>query len=161
MDPIGTVRREDHGDDDGYSIWVRQHPGYPDVELIDTEWTCVWSTAPGNLGARLGDRQLLDHTRVIGGVPGTPAQTAADVRLNDPVETLPDALYWTNEPVRGIVVGIVGRPNAHCTILFDEPQLVQSADPSEPPVRYTHWGVSRLSFRLLSEDEIDTPGGDE
>lgn len=153
MEPIGTVRREDHSDDEGYSIWVRQHPGYPDVEMINTEWTCVWSTAPGNLGARLGD-DIIEHSRIIGGVPGTPAQTAADVRLNDPVETLPGALYWTDEPVRGIVVGIVGRPNAYCTILFDQPQAV--TDPPEEKTTYTHWGVSRLHFRLLDDDPFES-----
>lgn len=153
MDPIGTVRREDHDDDDGespgYTIWVRQDPGYPDSEMVNTEWTCIWSTSLGNIGGRHGD-SITEVSRVIGAVPNTPAQTAADVRLNDRVETLPGALYWTDEPVRGIVVAIIGRPNAHCTILFDEPQAV--TDPPEEKTTYTHWGVSRLGFRLLEED---------
>lgn len=149
MDPIGTVRREDHTEE-GHTIWVRQDPGYPDSEMANTEWTCIWSTYAPGMGHRLGDEQVVQFSRIIGYVPGTPAQTAADVRLNDPVETLPGALYWTDEPVRGIVVAIIGRPNAHCTILFDEPQAV--TDPPEEKTTYTRWGVSRLGFRLLEED---------
>jgi hypothetical protein len=152
MDPIGTVRREDHEDEPvGYSIWLRQDPGYPDSEMRDTEWTCIWSTSPGNIGVRHGD-DITTCSRVIGAVPGTPAQTAADVRLDDRVETLPGGLYWTDEPVQGTIVAIVGRPDAHCTILFDEPQQVPSYEPGEPGVRYTHWAVSRLNFRILEED---------
>jgi hypothetical protein len=149
MDPIGTVRREDHHDDGeapGHTIWVRQDPGYPDSEMANTEWTCVWSTSPGNIGGRHGD-SITEVSEVIGYVSGTPAVTAADVRLNDRVETLPGALYWTNEPVQGHVVGILP---AHCTIKFDQPQVL--GDSPEDRTTYTHWGVSRLSFRLL-EDE--------
>jgi hypothetical protein len=149
MDPIGTVRREDHEDGSGHTVWLRQDPGYPDSEMRDTEWTCIWSTALGNIGVRLGD-DITTCSRVIGAVPGTPAQTAADIQLNDRVETLPGALYWTDEPVRGIVVAIVDRPNAHCTILFDEPQAV--TNPPEEKTTYAHWGLSRLGFRLLEED---------
>jgi hypothetical protein len=149
MDPIGTVRREDHKEGEGQSIWIRQDPGYPDSEMTDTEWTCIWSTAVGNIGYRLGDR-IAQVSQIIGAVPGTPAQTAADVELHDRVETLPGALYWTDEPVRGIIVAIIGRPHAHCTILFDEPQA--ATNPPHQDTTYTHWGVSRLSFRLLEED---------
>jgi hypothetical protein len=149
MDPIGTVRREDH-EVEGHTIWVRQDPGYPDSEMTDTEWTCVWSTFAPSMGRRMGDEAVTEVSRVIGYVPGTPAQTAADVQLNDRVETLPGTLYWTDEPVQGIVVAIVGRPNAHCTILFDEPQAV--TNPPEEKTTYPHWGVSRLGFRLLEED---------
>src|SRR4051812_46089455 len=113
MDPIGTVRREDHAEE-GHTIWVRQDPGYPDSEMIDTEWTCIWSTFAPSMGRRMSDGAVTKHSRVIGAVPGTPAQTAADVHLNDRVETLPGALYWTDEPVQGIVIAIVGRPSARC-----------------------------------------------
>lgn len=149
MDPIGTVRREDHKDGDGHSIWLRQDPGYPDSEMIDTEWTCVWSTAEGNIGARHGD-SITACSKVIGYVPGTPAQTAADVRIDDRVETLPGGLYWTEEPVQGTVVGIINHPDAHCTILFDQPQEIEDA--VYGIVRHTHWAVSRLRLRLLEED---------
>jgi len=151
MDPIGTVRRQDHKSEPGVSIWIRMNPSYPDNQFTDTEWTCIWSTANNWIGVRSGD-DLIDFSEVIGTVPGTPAQTAADVQLGDRVETLPGALYWTDEPVQGVVVAIVSHPSAHCTILFDEPQAV--TDPSEEKTTYTHWGVSRLHFRLLDEDEV-------
>lgn len=147
MDPIGTVRRENHKDDGGYSIWMRQHPGYPDSEMIDTEWTCVWSTAPGNFGARLGD-DITAHSVVIGGAPGTPAQTGADVQRGDRVETLPGALYWTDEPVQGRVIAVGVSTDRHVTIEFDEPQHLKG----EFPATYTHWGMFRQNFRLLDED---------
>lgn len=148
MDPIGTVRREDHKEGKGHSIWVCQNPGYPDSEMTDTEWTCIWSTSPGTIGYRLGDR-ITEYSRVIGYVPGTPAQTAADVRLNDRVETLPGALFWTEEPVQGVVVAIKNRPETHCTIAFDQPQTTRLGD---EVVTYTRWSVTRLHFRLLEED---------
>lgn len=90
MDPIGTVRREDHGVHQ-HTIWVRQDPGYPDSELTNTEWTCIWSTAEGNIGCRLGDAVVSKHP-IIGHVPGTPASTGADVEIGDEVMiTVPDA----------------------------------------------------------------------
>ena len=148
MDPIGTVRREDHRDGSGHTIWVRQDPGYPDSEMVDTEWTIVWSTDPGSAGGRHGD-DITEISKVIGAVPGTPAQTASDVQLGDRVETLPGALYWTDEPVRGNVVAIIGRPNARCTIAFDE---AQKDECPEFPTTFTSWSVSRLLFRVLEED---------
>lgn len=75
MDPVGTVRREEHGD--GHSIWVRQHPGYPDSELTGTEWTCVWSTVPGKPGDRLED-ETASAFALVGAVPGTPADTGEE-----------------------------------------------------------------------------------
>jgi hypothetical protein len=87
MDPIGTIRREDHRDDGegpGYSIWLRMQPTYPDDQLPDTEWTCLWSTSPGNIGSRLGD-DIVKHSEIIGQVPGTPAYTGADVEQGDHV----------------------------------------------------------------------------
>lgn len=148
MDPIGTVRHEDHEDGSGHAIWLRQDPGYPDSEMRDTEWTCIWSTSGGNIGVRHGD-DITTCSKVIGCVPGTPAQTADDVRLNDRVETLPGGLFWTEEPVQGVVVAIVNRPDARCTIVFDEPQTTRLGD---EVVTYTHWSVTRLHFRLLEED---------
>jgi hypothetical protein len=87
MDPIGTVRREDHRDDGeapGYSIWVRMQPTYPDDQLPDTEWTCLWSTAPGNIGVRHGD-EIARHSEVVGQIPGSPAYTGSDVQVGDSV----------------------------------------------------------------------------
>lgn len=83
-DPIGTVRREDHKDGDGHNIWLRQDPGYPDNELTDTEWTCLYSTAPGNIGQRLGET-VCAVSKVIGVVPGSPAYTGTDVEVDDKV----------------------------------------------------------------------------
>jgi hypothetical protein len=87
MDPIGTVRREDHHDDGeapGYTIWVRMQPTYPDDQLPDTEWTCLWSTSPGNIGVRLGDG-IAQHSEIVGQVPGSPAYTGTDVEQGDHV----------------------------------------------------------------------------
>lgn len=87
MDPIGTVRREDHHDDSedpGYSIWVRMQPTYPDDQLPDTEWTCIWSTSAGNIGVRLGS-DIVKHSKVIGQISGTPAYTGSDVQVGDSV----------------------------------------------------------------------------
>jgi hypothetical protein len=71
MDPVGTVRQESH-EDGGHSIWIRQDPGYPDNQFMRTEWTCIWSTVPCNIGDRCGNEVTKDST-VIGQVPGTPA----------------------------------------------------------------------------------------
>lgn len=70
MDPIGTVRRK--MDDQGASVWVRMDPGYPDNEFADTEYTCISSTIPGVVAARLGAR-VVEQFPAIGAVPGTPA----------------------------------------------------------------------------------------
>jgi hypothetical protein len=149
MDPIGTVRREDHHDDGeapGYTIWIRQQPTYPDDQLPDTEWTCLWSTSPGNIGARLGD-DITEHSEIVGAVPGTPAETGSDVQVGDRVETLPGALYWTDEPQPGRISEIQG-PEPHFNIFFDEPQFVAG----EFPATYTRWSLRRLHFTLLETD---------
>ena len=84
MDPIGTIRRETH--DAGHSIWVRMDPGYPDNQLVDTEWTCIWSTAPGNIAERLGSPIIeQDKNPIIGQVRDTPAYTGVDVEIGDKV----------------------------------------------------------------------------
>lgn len=108
MDPIGTVRREDHHDDGeepGYTIWVRQQPTYPDDQLPDTEWTCLWSTSPGNIGVRLGDG-ITEYSEVIGQVPGSPAETGSDVQVGDHVLIDTTVAVWSDEPVRGRVEAI-------------------------------------------------------
>jgi hypothetical protein len=87
MDPIGTIRREDYqgdGEAPGYSIWVRMQPTYPDDQLPDTEWTCLWSTSAGNIGNRLG-HDIVKHSTIIGQVLGTPAHTGTDVEQGDHV----------------------------------------------------------------------------
>lgn len=80
LDPIGTVRREDHPECAGYSIWVLV--GQPDVAW-DTDaheyrtvmgtplWLCIQSTAPGNVAVCL---DAVPHSfPIIGAVPGTEA----------------------------------------------------------------------------------------
>lgn len=119
MDPIGTVRRENFGVHQ-YAIWVRQDPGYPDSEMIDTEWTCIWSTDLSREGTRIGCKAIeqTDHP-IIGQVPGTPAETGADVEVGDRVRIptmLVDEAFGTviaadvnsdrTRPVYGIPEGI-------------------------------------------------------
>jgi hypothetical protein len=153
MDPIGTVRREDHHDDgeaSGYTIWVRMQPTYPDDQLPDTEWTCVWSTAPGNIGVRFGD-SITEHSEIVGAVRGTPAETGSDVQIGDRVQTLPNATYWTEEPLLGRIVP-TRFPHTDpptFTVEFDRPQTAHLAD---DVATYTHWSMGRLGFRLLETD---------
>lgn len=149
MDPIGTVRREEH--EGGYSIWLRQDPGYPDNQMTDTEWTCVHSTAPGNISVRLGTR-IEEIAPIVSAVFGTPAFTGEDVQVGDRVETIPSAVHWTDVPLHGRIVKI-GTPHfdaPNFTVEFDEPQHV----PDEKfPVTYTHWALRRIHFRLIEENE--------
>lgn len=108
MDPIGTVRREDHHDDGeppGYSIWVRMQPTYPDDQLPDTEWTCLWSTSAGNLGVRQGD-SITQYSEVVGQVPGSPAETGSDVHFHDTVLVDTSVAVWADEPQRGRVEAV-------------------------------------------------------
>ncbi|WP_027930737.1 hypothetical protein [Amycolatopsis thermoflava] len=73
-DPIGTIRREDHYHGDGYSIWARIH--HADYRRNE-EWTCVWSTAEGNVGERLRAAVIeVAEVPVVGAIPGTPAASA-------------------------------------------------------------------------------------
>lgn len=65
-DPVGTVRREEH--EGGYSIWQRHQPD----ATRGNEWTCVWSTARGNIECTAPHPAVADFP-VIGAVPGTPA----------------------------------------------------------------------------------------
>jgi hypothetical protein len=139
MDPIGTIRREEHGD--GHTIWARIPPGYPDSELVDTEWTAIWSTAEGNLGQRLGDEVISQHP-MIGVIPGTPAETGADVPVGAKVRTHPGVLYWTDKRVSGVVVEVPGMENAFVTHF-----LLQLDDDDHPT-----FGLQRRHFELI-EDE--------
>jgi hypothetical protein len=152
-DPLGTVRKEEH--QGGHSIWVRQLPTYPDSEFTDTEWTCIWSTAEGNIGQRVGDG-LTEASEIIGAVPGTPAHTGEDVEVGARAETLPESTYWTDQPLPGRVVkaSIPDYSGArHFTVEFDEPQVVTSGDGTpDRPARYTNWAMPRLGFRLIEED---------
>jgi hypothetical protein len=71
-DPVGTVRREDHGE--GFSLWQafeNQHG--------ERTWLCTWSTVRGNRGVHLWDKRLVGQP-VIGSVPGTPAAEAQKPR---------------------------------------------------------------------------------
>jgi hypothetical protein len=110
--PIGTIRRETL-DDGGYSIWIRMDPGYPDNQLTDTEWTCVWSTASGNIGTRMGtdviEDQLPEASKVIGQIPDTPAHTGSDCSIGDRVEIASDAILWDNGDVLGEITEIKTR----------------------------------------------------
>jgi hypothetical protein len=69
------------------------------------------------------------------------------VQPGDRVETLPGVLYWTDEPVRGHIAGILGS-GVHFDIVFDEPQHLTG----EFPATYTRWGLRRLHFTLLETD---------
>lgn len=140
MDPIGTVRREEHGD--GYTIWARIPPGYPDSELVGTEWTAVWSTAEGNLGQRLYDEVISRHP-VIGEIPGTPADTGSDVPLGAKVRTHPGILYWTDERLDGIVAEVPGSGAA-----FTSHFLIHFPGNRDHPT----FGLQRRHFELI-EDE--------
>lgn len=80
-DPIGTVRREEHGTD--FSIWVKVaqaqcHAYNPLRTVVAPEWLCVSSTVPENCGDRTHWSLVeLDEVPVIGAVPGTPAAQGA------------------------------------------------------------------------------------
>lgn len=139
MDPIGTVRREEHGD--GQTIWARIPPGYPDSEFVGTEWTAIWSTVKGNLGVRRGDEEIIQFP-VIGEIPGTPADTGSDVPLGAKVRTHPGVLYWTDKRVSGVVVEVPGMGNAFVTHF-----LLQPDDDDHPT-----FGLPRRHFELI-EDE--------
>lgn len=141
MDPIGTVRREEHGDG-GHTIWARIPPGYPDSELVDTEWTAVWSTAEGALGARLGDEAISQHP-VIGEIPGTPAETGSDVPLGAKVRTHLGILYWTDKRLNGIVAETPGSEAA-----FTDRFLIRFPGNRDHPT----FGLQRRHFELI-EDE--------
>jgi hypothetical protein len=150
MDPIGMVRRENHGVFQ-YSIWLRMDPGYPDNQLTDTEWTCIWSTSEGNIGTRLGAGAVerTDHP-IIGTIDGTPAATGEDVAIGDRVETRPDAIAWASgESLQGQIADIKRDVSgAWFTILFDEPQVITG----EVDTQYSRWAVRRQHFVLLEED---------
>lgn len=68
-DPVGTFRREDH--EDGYSIWQKIEDS-----LGRIYWWCTFSTVEGNKMTRVDDPDLVD-TRVIGALPGSPADRPA------------------------------------------------------------------------------------
>jgi hypothetical protein len=121
-------------------------PGYPDDQLTDTEWTCIWSTTPGNIGERLGDYIVTRHP-IVGSVFATPADTGSDIQVGDRVETLPHTTYWTDEPVRGRVSAIRNEVYPpYFDIEFDEIQVPREGG------HYTKWSLLRLHFQLL-EDE--------
>lgn len=155
LDPIGTVRQENHHDG-GSSIWVRQDPGYPDNQFGSTEWTCIHSIAPGNIGARMGAHQIeLPQHPVIGQVPGTPAETGEDVEVGDRVRLLDVS---GSGPLTG-TVDVKNPPRAHdlnprthtFRIALDHPVEVPGFS---EPVR--SWGASRWHFgRIVTDEELD------
>lgn len=80
---VGELRRENHDDDSGHSIWQVQ-------ENYDGErfWCCVYSTAPGNRDVQFPLEKMLDLP-VVGYVPGSPAAYAAATKpgrvVRDPI----------------------------------------------------------------------------
>lgn len=144
MDPIGTVRREDHHDDGeepGFTIWVRMQPTYPDDQLPDTEWTCLWSTAPGNIGVRHGN-EITEHSQVVGQVPGSPAETGSDVQVGDSVLVGTNVAVWADTPQRGRVEAVQPANGILLVPLF---QISGAADGRDI---YLH----RRDFTLLETD---------
>lgn len=85
---VGTVRREQHPEDDtgqGYSVW--QHVEFQvSATKTGSHWVCTHSTHHGNLGESLTHDQVRGMP-VIGAAPGTPAAEAQTVGIG---QTLPD-----------------------------------------------------------------------
>lgn len=71
-DPIGTVRREHHTHDDGYTTWQLWTNQYG-----DRTWRVSWSTHPVARGFLRKDVDMVGCP-VIGPAPGTPAAEAVD-----------------------------------------------------------------------------------
>lgn len=142
MDPIGTVRREEH--EGGYSIWVRQDPGYPDSEFAETEWTCIHSTAPGNIGCRTGNG-IAEKSEIVDTVFGTPAYTGEDVEMNQLVRvTRPGPDQGRHGFVRAIAQDRKGERR-----VFD----VIGEAPAPEPWTTCHTWLWRSEFELLDAGE--------
>lgn len=85
QDEVGTVRREEHREDGGQSVW--QHVQFQlSATKAGSHWVCTHSDHFGNLGESLTHDQVRDMP-VIGAAPGTPAAEAQNVGIG---QTLPE-----------------------------------------------------------------------
>src|SRR5436305_1392650 len=139
MDPIGTLRREEH--EDGYTLWARMDPGYPDNQFTDTEWTAIWSTAPGNISARRGDKAVQEFP-VFGRISGTPSVIGEDISLEDKVMIS----GVTGECITATVVGIEDLSRFHPEHRF----TLRFQGEGDKTIRLSNF--QRSDFELL-EDE--------
>jgi hypothetical protein len=76
---------------DGHSVWL-----YVQTATYEPRWWCIFSTyVGGNVGTRV--RVIEDHTRVIGVVPGTPADTGTMGRTHIDPEAVAEYFHTTYE----------------------------------------------------------------
>ncbi len=71
MDPVGTIRREDHGDH--YTLWALTVPSWLEEY---PRWSLLYSTGPGTVVELWSGRSVEELTRVVGTIPDTPAANA-------------------------------------------------------------------------------------